>query len=190
MPLSPSATPFLRRTLPGGAAAADDSSRVEERPVPKKPTQDPDVQVVVRNRKATYLYEIMDRFEAGLVLQGSEVKSLRAGKVSLSDSYANARGEELFLLNLHIAAYDKASVDPHEPLRPRKLLMHRRQIRRLLVRVKEQGLTLIPLQIYFRGGYAKVELGLARGKRKYDKRAAIAKRDAKRDLERAKTERE
>jgi SsrA-binding protein len=150
----------------------------------KKKAETDDIKVVVRNRKARHLYEIMDTFEAGLVLQGSEVKSLRAGKVSLSDAYAAPRGREYFLLNLHISPYEKSSVDPHEPLRPRKLLLHKRQIRRLLTRVQERGLTLIPLQIYFRGGHAKAEIAVARGKRKYDKRDAIAKRDAKRDIER------
>ncbi|MCK4304182.1 MAG: SsrA-binding protein SmpB [Candidatus Eisenbacteria sp.] len=163
---------------------------MEESRVPsKKPDRD-DIKVVVRNRKARHLYEIIDSFEAGLVLMGSEVKSLRAGKVSLSDAYASPRGQEYFLLNLHISSYDKASVDPHEPLRPRKLMLHKRQIRRLLVRVHERGLTLIPLQIYFRGGYAKVEIAVVRGKRKYDKREAIAKRDAMRDLDRQRAARE
>lgn len=155
----------------------------------KKPDSD-GIQVVVRNRKARYLYEILDSFEAGLALRGSEVKSLRAGKVSLSDAYATARGQEYYLVNLHISAYDKASIDLPEPLRPRKLLLHKRQIRRLLGRVQERGLTLIPLQIYFRGGYAKVEIAVARGKRKFDKRESIAKRDAKRDLDRLRAARE
>ena len=155
----------------------------------KKTIVEEGVKLVVRNRKARYDYEIFDTYEAGLVLVGSEVKSLRAGKVTLSDSYAAPRGEEMFLLNLHIATYDKASVDPHEPLRPRKLLLHKREIRRLLVRTQERGLTLIPLRIYFKEGKAKVELALARGKRKYDKRDAIAKRDAKRDMDRVRAAR-
>jgi SsrA-binding protein len=145
---------------------------------------DPEVQVVARNRRATFLYEILDRFEAGLALQGSEVKSLRAGKVTLADAYAAPHGQEFFLHNLRIPPYDKATIDPPDPDRRRKLLLHKRQIRRLLGKVKERGLTLIPLQIYFRGGYAKVELGLARGKRKFDKRDSIAKKDLRRDIER------
>ncbi|MBD3235844.1 MAG: SsrA-binding protein SmpB [Candidatus Eisenbacteria bacterium] len=147
--------------------------------------KDAEVRVVARNRRATYLYEILDRIEAGLVLQGSEVKSLRAGKVSLADAYAAPRGEEFFLHNLRIPPYDKASIDPPDPVRRRKLLLQKRQIRKLLGKVKERGLTLIPLRIYFRDGYAKVELGLARGKRKFDKRQAIAKKDLQRDIERA-----
>lgn len=156
----------------------------------KKKTQEEEgVKLVVRNRKARHDYEIFDTFEAGLVLMGSEVKSLRAGKVTITDAYASPRGEEMFLLNLNIAAYDKATVDPHEPQRSRKLLLHKRQIRRLLGRIQERGLTLIPLRIYFRDGKAKVELGLARGKRKYDKREALAKRDARRDMDRARAAR-
>ncbi len=158
--------------------------------MPGKKTDSDDLKVVVRNRRAHHDYEILDRFEAGLVLQGSEVKSLRAGKASLADAYAAPQGSEYFLLNLHIAAYEKASIDPHNPLRPRKLLLHKNQIRRLLTRTQERGLTLIPLQIYFRGHLAKVELALARGKRKYDKREAIAKREADRDLERLRSARE
>lgn len=142
------------------------------------------VRVVVRNRRARYLYEILETIEAGLVLRGSEVKSLRAGRVSMSDAYAAPDEGEVFLVNLHIPAYDKATVDVPDPRRRRKLLLHRRQIQRLEGKIRERGLTLIPIQIYFRGGVAKVELGLARGKRKYDKREAIAKRDLQRDLER------
>jgi SsrA-binding protein len=158
--------------------------------VPGKKSETEDLKVVVRNRRAHHDYEILDRFEAGLVLQGSEVKSLRAGKASLADAYAAPQGSEYFLVNLHIPAYEKASIDPHNPLRPRKLLLHKNQIRRLLVRTQERGLTLIPLQIYFRGQVAKVELALARGKRKYDKREAIAKREADRDMERMRSARE
>jgi SsrA-binding protein len=150
----------------------------------KKKTEDPDVKIIVRNRKARFLYEIVDFFEAGIVLQGSEVKSLRDGRVSISDSYATEIDGEFYLLNLHISAYENASVDHHDPLRKRKLLLHRREIRRLTARVKEQGLTLVPTKLYFRKGKAKVELGLGRGKKKYDKRDTIAKRDANRDMER------
>ena len=143
--------------------------------------------MVARNRRATFLYEILDRLEAGLVLRGSEVKSLRAGKVSLADAYAAPHGQEFFLHNLRIPPYDKATIDPPDPTRRRKLLLHKQQIRRLLGKVKERGLTLIPLQIYFRGGFAKVELGLARGKHKFDKREALAKKDLRRDLDRARS---
>jgi SsrA-binding protein len=156
----------------------------------KKSADEEGVKLVVRNRKARHDYEIFDTFEAGLVLVGSEVKSLRAGKVTISDAYAAPRATEMFLLNLHIAAYEKATVEPHEPLRPRKLLLHKRQIQRLVGRIQERGLTLIPLRIYFKEGKAKVELGLARGKRKYDKREAIAKRDARRDMDRVRAARD
>lgn len=156
----------------------------------QKTEKEDGLKVVVRNRKARYDYEIVDTLEAGLVLVGSEVKSLRAGKVSLSDAYASPKGNELYLVNLHISPYDKATGEPHEPLRSRKLLLHKRQIRRLLVKIQERGFTLIPLQIHFRDGRAKVEIALARGKRRYDKRDAIAKRDAQRDLERLRAARE
>jgi SsrA-binding protein len=144
-----------------------------------------EVRVVVRNRRARHLYEILETFEAGLVLVGSEVKSLRAGKVSLSDAYATTHEGEVFLVKMHIAPYEKATIEPHDPLRRRKLLLHRRQIHRLTIKIKERGLTLIPLQVHFRNGVAKVEIGLARGKRKYDKRESIAKKDMKRDMDRA-----
>ena len=153
------------------------------------PESAPEKNVVV-NRRARHDYHFVERYEVGIALVGSEVKSIRDSKVSLQDAYAIVEDGEIFIVNMHITPYEKGSHYLPEPKRKRKLLMHKRQIRRLMVRIKEQGLTLIPLQIHFRSGYAKVELGLARGKRKYDKRAAIAKRDAKRDLERAKTERE
>jgi SsrA-binding protein len=148
------------------------------------PKTDAEIRVVARNRRAGFLYEILETIEAGLVLVGSEVKSVRAGKVSLTDAYATPEGSEIYLLHLHIAAYEKASILPHEPLRPRKLLLHRRQLHRLMGKIRERGLTLIPLQIYFRGSVAKVELGLARGKHKYDKRESIARKDLRRDMER------
>ncbi|MFH1143392.1 MAG: SsrA-binding protein SmpB [Candidatus Eisenbacteria bacterium] len=153
-------------------------------PRPKEQKEQEGIQVVVRNRRATYLYEILERIEAGIALVGSEVKSIRAGKVSLSDAYAAPKDGEIVLINLNIAAYEKATVDRHEPLRPRTLLLHRRQIQRLMGKIKERGLTLIPLQIYFKDGRAKVELGLAKGKHKYDKRESIAKKDLRRDMER------
>jgi SsrA-binding protein len=148
------------------------------------PRPDAEVRVIARNRRATFLYEILETIEAGLALVGSEVKSLRAGKVSLTDAYALPQGSEIYLHNLHIAAYEKATITPHDPLRRRKLLLHRRQILRLAGKIRERGLTLIPLQVYFRGSVAKVELALARGKRKFDKREAIAKKDLRRDMER------
>jgi SsrA-binding protein len=140
--------------------------------------------VIASNRKAHYEYEILDTFEAGIVLLGSEVKSLRAGKASLGDAYAEIRRGELYLLNAHIGAYEQAGRANAPPLRERKLLLHRYEISRLAARVVERGLTLVPLQLYFKDGRAKVELALARGKRRYDKRQAIRKRESDRDLKR------
>ncbi len=133
--------------------------------------------VVATNRRARYDYEIVDIYEAGLVLAGAEVKSLRAGKVSLADAYAAAEGAELFLFNLHIPPYDKNTADPLEPRRRRKLLLKRGELNRIARAVAQKGVTLIPLKIYFNRGYAKVELGLARGKRQYDKREKIREKD-------------
>jgi SsrA-binding protein len=147
------------------------------------------VKVVASNRKARHDYHIEDRFEAGLALLGSEIKSIRAGHVNLRDGYAIARGEELWLVNVHIAAYQPAGRGSHEPRRPRKLLLHRREINRLISRVQERGYTIIPLRLYLKRGRAKVEIGLARGKRRYDKRASIARRESQRQIERALKER-
>ncbi|MDK1019410.1 MAG: SsrA-binding protein SmpB [Actinomycetota bacterium] len=145
--------------------------------------------VVATNRKARYNYEILDTFEAGMVLRGSEVKSLRAGQVQLKDSYASIRGGEVWLESVHIAPYSFAEDGGHDPERPRKLLLHRREIDRLFSRIREEGLTLVPLQVYFRDGRAKVELGLARGKRTRDKRQSIVERQQKREMERARSHR-
>ncbi|MCR4405716.1 MAG: SsrA-binding protein SmpB [Anaerolineae bacterium] len=144
---------------------------------------------VATNRKARHDYHIVESFEVGIVLTGSEIKSIRAGRVNLRDSYAIVRDGELWLINSHIAPYDPASRQNHEPRRHRKLLMHRHQINRLAGQVQERGYTLIPLRMYLRGGRAKVELALARGKRQYDKRETIAKREADRQIERALKER-
>jgi SsrA-binding protein len=144
---------------------------------------------VATNRKARHDYHIEESFETGIVLTGSEIKSVRAGRVNLRDSYAIVRDGELWLINSHIALYDPASRQNHEPRRNRKLLMHRSQINRLAGQVQERGYTLIPLRMYLRGGRAKVELSLARGKRKYDKRQTIAEREAGRQIERALKER-
>ncbi|MBN1944588.1 MAG: SsrA-binding protein SmpB [Bradymonadales bacterium] len=129
------------------------------------------------NRKARFHYDISDRFEAGISLLGSEVKSLREGKVDFRDSYAAFENHELFLLELHIAEYPFANRFNHPPSRPRKLLMHRREIDRLEAKVQQQGYTLVPTRLYFKNGKVKVEIGLARGKRQYDKRDTIKKRD-------------
>jgi len=146
---------------------------------------EPDVQVVARNRRAGFDFEIEERLEAGLVLQGSEVKSLRAGNANLADAYAQPRGEELFLVNCRIGEYDKAGPFGHAPVRDRKLLVGRKQLDKLAGKVERSGYTLIPTQIHFRGGWAKVELALARGRTHEDRRGAIAERESKREMDRA-----
>jgi len=156
--------------------------------VAKKAT--PGIKVVATNRKAYHDYAVEDTVEAGLVLVGSEIKSIRAGRVNLRDSYATIENGEAWLLNAHVAAYDPASRYGHEPRRARKLLLHKGQIARLASRVQQRGYTLIPLRIYLRDNLAKVELALARGRRQYDKRAAIAKREDERRVQRALRERE
>ncbi len=145
--------------------------------------------IVATNRRARHDYEILDTYEAGMVLTGSEVKSLRAGQVQLKDAYAAIRGGEVWLENAHIAPYGFARDGGHDPERPRKLLLARREIDRLFGKVREEGLTLVPLQIYFVRGLAKVELGLARGRRAYDKRRAIVEREQKREMDRARRRR-
>lgn len=147
------------------------------------------IKVVATNRKAGRDFHLDDRREAGLVLMGTEIKSIRAGRVNLSDGYVQPRNGELWLINVHIAPYDPSGRYGHEPLRPRKLLLHRQEINRLISRVQERGYTIIPTRLYLKHGRAKIEIALARGKRKYDKRQAIAKRDAQRDIERALRER-
>jgi SsrA-binding protein len=145
--------------------------------------------IVATNRKARYNYEILDTFEAGIVLLGSEVKSLRDAQIQLKDSYASIRGGEVWLENAHIAPYAFAQEGGHDPERPRKLLLHRREIDRLFGRIREEGLTLVPLQVYFKEGKAKVELGLGKGKRTRDKRRDIVKRQQKREMDRAQSHR-
>ncbi len=145
---------------------------------------EPERKIVCRNRRARFDYHIEETFEAGLVLVGSEVKSLRAGKAHLKDAYARVENGELFLIKAHIAPYDQANRQNHEPERERKLLLNRREIHRLRGKVRERGFTLIPLDIYFRKGRAKLTLALAKGKRRYDKREAIAKREMERRLRR------
>lgn len=137
------------------------------------------------NRKARYDYHILESFEAGMVLVGTEVKSLRAGKVNIKDAYGSIEEGELWLLGLHISPYEQGTHANHDPERPRKLLVSKRELKRLLGKVQEKGLTLVPLALYFKDGWAKVEMALARGKRQYDKRHAIAERDADRALARA-----
>ena len=144
-----------------------------------------DIKVVASNRRARHDYEILDQVEAGLVLEGSEVKSLRDGKAQLKDSFAHIRDGEAFLVGAYIAPYNFSRGGGHEPERTRKLLLNRREIDRLGARVAEQGLTLIPLDLHFRSGRVKVNLGLARGKNTIDKRDTLKERDQKREMERA-----
>ncbi len=141
--------------------------------------------VVATNRTARYEYEILDTFEAGLALLGPEVKSLREGRVNLAEAYATIRGGEVFLIGAHISPYKQAARANPNPLRERKLLLHRAEIARLQGRITERGFTLIPLQLYFKDGRAKVELAIARGKRRYDKREAIRRRESDREMQRA-----
>lgn len=144
------------------------------------------VKVVSRNRKARHDYHIEDRFEAGLVLRGTEIKAIRQGRVNLRDGYVRPRDGELWLLDVHIGPYKPAGrYFGHDPVRPRKLLLHRYEIERLVAEVERSGYTIIPLQLYLKDGLAKVEIALAKGKAKHDKRHAIADRDAKREIERA-----
>ena len=140
---------------------------------------------IAQNKKARHEYFIMSKYEAGIVLTGTEVKSIREGKVNLKDSYAHLEHGELWLIGTHISPYTQGNINNHDPLRKRKLLMHVREIDRLKRSIEEKGLTLVPLSLYFSGGRVKVELGLARGKHQYDKRQDNAERDAKRDMDRA-----
>jgi len=144
-----------------------------------------DSRTIAVNRKAYHDYHIQETFEAGIVLKGSEIKSIREGRVNLRDAYARPENGELWLFNSHIASYDAASYNTHEPLRPRKLLLHRKEINILTSKVVQRGLTLVPLKLYIKHGIAKVELGVAKGKRLYDKREAIARRDTEREIDRA-----
>ena len=141
--------------------------------------------LIAQNKKARHDYHIEDVFEAGLVLTGTEVKSLRAGRASLVDGFAVLKDGEAWLQNVHIPEYDPGTWTNHEPRRPRKLLLHRQEISKLLGKTKESGLTLVPLTLYFKDGKAKVEIALARGKRTYDKRQALAERQAQRETDRA-----
>lgn len=141
--------------------------------------------LIAKNKKARFNYELGDRFEAGLVLRGTEVKSLRLGKGNLTDSYARIKNGEAWLVGCHISAYPYAYYDNHEPERPRKLLLHKQELKRLTGKIKEQGASLIPLRLYFKNGKAKVELALAKGKKSHDKRQAIKEREHSREIARA-----
>jgi SsrA-binding protein len=145
--------------------------------------QKPEKNITV-NRKARHEYSILQTFETGIVLTGTEVKALRQGKANLVDSYANIESGEVWLMSANISAYEQGNINNHEPTRQRKLLLNKSEIRRLIGKVKEKGLTLIPLRLYFKNGKVKVELAVAKGKKVYDKRESIAKRDFQRDQER------
>jgi SsrA-binding protein len=140
---------------------------------------------VASNRKARHDYQIMEQIEAGIVLTGSEVKSLRQGRASLAEAFARVRDEEAWLEGMHVPPYEQGEKRGYNPTRPRKLLLHRREIARLIGKQKEQGLALVPMRVYFTHGIAKVELGLGKGKREHEKRQAIAKREHEREIERA-----
>jgi SsrA-binding protein len=143
------------------------------------------IKTIATNRKAYHNYHILDSLEAGIVLTGTEIKSIRAGRVSLGDAYVRPEGGELWLLNAHVARYEAGSYMSHTPTRPRKLLLHRKEIDNLTSQVQEKGLTLIPLKLYIKDGIAKVAIAPAKGKKLYDKRESIARREAKRKIERA-----
>jgi SsrA-binding protein len=143
------------------------------------------IKVIATNRKARHQYHFVDTYEAGLVLMGSEIKSIRAGRASLQEGFVVFQDGEAWLVNVHIAQYDPASRQNHEPRRKRKLLLHRREIDRLRGRVQEKGYTIVPTKLYLKDGRAKVEIALVRGKKLHDKRQTLARRDAKRQVERA-----
>ena len=152
----------------------------------KNVADDAGVKVITTNRQARFEYSILDSAEAGLALTGTEIKSIRAGKVNLRDAYARIDAGEVWLINMHISPYEQAGTYfQHDPLRPKKLLLHRREIAHLKAELGQKGLTLVPLRLYLKRGRAKVEIGLAKGKKLYDKRDSMAERDARRDMDRA-----
>ena len=145
---------------------------------------DPSERSIVTNRKAFHEYFILDRIEAGIALRGTEVKSLRQGGANLQDGYATIRNGEVWLIGMHISPFEKGNINNHDPKRDRKLLLHKREIRKLLGTMNEKGLTIVPLKVYFKKNIVKVELGVAKGKKSYDKREAIARREIERHLQR------
>jgi SsrA-binding protein len=148
-------------------------------------TTDTETESVAKNRAARHEYQILETWEAGIVLTGTEVKSLREGKVNIGDAYGTVRDGEVYLLNMNVSPYERGGYVNHEPTRSRKLLLHKREIRKLIGGVERQGLTLVPLEVYFKGGRAKVRLALAKGKKLHDKRDDARRRDAERDMARA-----
>jgi SsrA-binding protein len=152
---------------------------------PKTSSDDPNAKTVCRNRKAYHEYEILDQLECGVALQGSEVKSVRNGKMSIDEAYVRVRDDELWLVGANIAEYPQATVMNHEPTRPRKLLLHRKEFRKFAEQAVQQGFTLIPLAVYFKRGIVKVQIALARGRKLYDKREKLKKDTDRKDMQRA-----
>jgi SsrA-binding protein len=150
-----------------------------------KPMAKHESKVVAQNKKASHDYFIEETYETGIVLKGTEIKSIRAGRVQLKDAFARIQNGELFLHNMHVSPYEQGNIHNHEPLRTRKLLMKKKEISRLLGVTKEQGYSLVPLKLYIKNGFAKILLGLAKGKKNYDKRESLKQKDAKREIERA-----
>lgn len=148
------------------------------------PTEKKGIKIAAQNRKAFHDYFVEDRYEAGIELAGTEVKSIRAGTLNLKDAYCTVKDGELFVHGMHISPYEKGNIFNREPRRPRRLLMHKREILRLFAKVKQDGYALVPLSLYFRGPKVKLEVGLAKGKKLYDKRASAAAKDAKREMDR------
>ncbi|MCP5004352.1 MAG: SsrA-binding protein SmpB [Planctomycetes bacterium] len=142
------------------------------------------MEIISKNKKARFNYEILERFEAGISLKGTEVKSIRIGNISLGESYAQIKDNEVFLLNLHVSPYEQGNRENHEPTRTRKLLLHRQEIRKLIGKIQQKGLTLLPLTIYIKKGIIKVELALGKGKRLVDKREALKKKSVEREIDR------
>lgn len=161
---------------------------IRYRPSAHMTHKDDGLKIVAQNRQAAHDYFLEDRFEAGLALMGTEIKSIREGKAQIKEAYVRIEGGQAFLLNAHIATYDPAARMNHEPLRTRKLLLNKKEIRKLAEQVRQKGYTIVPLKIYLSKGRAKLEIALARGKKNYDKRAAIAERESKRDIQRALSE--
>jgi len=167
---------------PAAQTSGQNTRRKQAEPNPGTKAE---IQSIARNKRARFDYEILDTYEAGLVLKGTEVKSLRDGRANISDAYGIIKDGEAYLLNLHISAYERGGYTNHEPERTRKLLLHRKEIRRLIGAVERQGLTLIPLELYFKNGVAKVALALGKGKKLHDKRDTERERDAAREIARS-----
>jgi SsrA-binding protein len=179
-------TGFIRRSMAASIDLGIEMAKKDAgKPKPSVQHDDSAIKIVARNRRARHDYELLEKVEAGLVLTGTEVKSLRNGKASLEEAYAEVSGDEVWLQGCDIPEYLQANRMNHVPKRPRKLLLHRREISKLATKVEAKGMTLVPLSIYFKKGIAKVELSVARGRKTFDKREALKTREAKRDMDRA-----